>query len=1256
MGTAGFQRACRDQEPRGRGEDFRGAGRRHLLQPQRTRHLSTTFPWWVISLAGAAFASGEWLRGPSRTAAIAALALLLLTAVAKRRGWLLAPLLLTAAVLAVQQWRIESLERDWPHAREARIEAAAARLRTELRDARLLADVLARRAAAQADGPREPSFHAIERIPRGTDLESGVVVFERSGVPRAWGGRFRLQPNPAGDSIGVRLTPFYAVLEVRRHAASGRTALGAVLLATHPAVPDPQRSLTARFRDRTEVGLRIWAPGEAPDDSDVFDYEQPTTGGSQVLFSVQVVPPDQVGALERARGLGTRRVAWALVLTLLAAIGLVPGGVVRSGLALILPALALRAPIGALFGIPQPFDPALFSSPVLGPLSTAAGPLAVAGLVLIVAGALLWEREPPRRILSIVPAALLLIGAPYLVSALGRGIAPPASGVSLGLSLVWHLALFAPAAGLVTLAAALLRGSAASGTGWRLPLLGAALAVIAAVIGVLVWNARFGWPDWYTLLWLPPLVLVSLPADRRAAIAGIALVAGGAAGLLTWGAGIEGRLEAARRDLAGLGDVPDAAAEASLREWGATVPREPVPASAPELYALWRAAPLSRSGRPATLGLWRSDGTPIFELELDALDLPDDLTASLVRGLTPTDRVTVRSLARAPATHQLLLVRLDSATVLSVALGPRSALVPRARLGRLLDPAPPRAPLYRLTLAPAPSTQSPNAGLALWRKEGWSALGQRTVTIAGVPRDVFGAIELGEPGTLAVRGALVVMLDTALLALLWTLAALLGGRAPRPPAWRPHLRSYQARVGAALSLFFLAPTTGFALWGLGRLRAEVREGRDRMIEQSLRVVAPSTAALPAADTALTGALTSLGDRADAALALYRDGGYLAGSTGGLLETLGILGPLMESDAYHRIVIHGDDAASAEGPSRAVQSRIGYRAVRLSDLGAGALAMPQVATDPVLADRQRDLALLFLLVTLAGVAASLLAARAAARAFARPVAELREAALAFGRGDPIAPRPEEPPAEFAPVFAAFEKMTEDVRKAREAQERVARIVAWGQMANQVAHEIKNPLTPMRLGIQHLRRVMQDRRTPIGPVLESTTARILSEIDRLDRIARSFSRFGTPASERGPLEAVDLPRVVREVADLYRLGPEGAEVLIESDTAIPGVARADEVKEALVNLLENSRNARAGKIWIRLRGTTIAVEDDGCGIPAELLPMIFEPRFSTSTSGSGLGLPIVKRLAEGWGGRVEVESEVGRGTVVRLFLNPASTLQS
>ena len=97
---------------------------------------------------------------------------------------------------------------------------------------------------------------------------------------------------------------------------------------------------------------------------------------------------------------------------------------------------------------------------------------------------------------------------------------------------------------------------------------------------------------------------------------------------------------------------------------------------------------------------------------------------------------------------------------------------------------------------------------------------------------------------------------------------------------------------------------------------------------------------------------------------------------------------------------------------------------------------------------------------------------------------------------------------------------------------------GEMARQVAHEIKNPLTPLRLGIQHLRRVYRERRGEFDETLETTSSRILAEIDRLDTIARGFSRFGLPLEEAAPLESVRSPRHRAEVADLYRLTGEAS----------------------------------------------------------------------------------------------------------------------
>ena len=223
-------------------------------------------------------------------------------------------------------------------------------------------------------------------------------------------------------------------------------------------------------------------------------------------------------------------------------------------------------------------------------------------------------------------------------------------------------------------------------------------------------------------------------------------------------------------------------------------------------------------------------------------------------------------------------------------------------------------------------------------------------------------------------------------------------------------------------------------------------------------------------------------------------------------------------------------------------------------------------------------------------------------------------------------------------------------------RAERVLAWGEMARQVAHQVKNPLTPIKLSIQHIRRAWDDRRPDFADILGRNAGAMLTEIDRLASIASSFSRLGAPgAADQGPLQAVALDRVVEEVMTLYSSG-EG-KVRFER-TVAPGLvaatAREPEVKEVLLNLLENARAAirDEGTVWVEVAAHGAALElrvrDDGGGIPPELLPRVFEPHFSTRSSGTGLGLAIVRRLVESWGGVVALDSAPGRGTTVVLRL--------
>jgi signal transduction histidine kinase len=230
----------------------------------------------------------------------------------------------------------------------------------------------------------------------------------------------------------------------------------------------------------------------------------------------------------------------------------------------------------------------------------------------------------------------------------------------------------------------------------------------------------------------------------------------------------------------------------------------------------------------------------------------------------------------------------------------------------------------------------------------------------------------------------------------------------------------------------------------------------------------------------------------------------------------------------------------------------------------------------------------------------------------------------------------------------------------AEIRTARVLAWGEMARQVAHEIKNPLTPMKLAVQHLRRAYADGRGDFGAILERNADSVLGEIDRLGEIARAFARFGTPAETAAGVEAVDVGRVAGETLALYR-GGGGAEGVLYSLDVPPDAprvrARVGELKEVLINLLENARGAMDGSGGeIRITAAPVGggewlhldVADTGEGIPPELLPRVFEPQFSTRSSGTGLGLAIVRRLVESWGGEVTVDSTPGEGTTVHLRL--------
>ena len=320
---------------------------------------------------------------------------------------------------------------------------------------------------------------------------------------------------------------------------------------------------------------------------------------------------------------------------------------------------------------------------------------------------------------------------------------------------------------------------------------------------------------------------------------------------------------------------------------------------------------------------------------------------------------------------------------------------------------------------------------------------------------------------------------------------------------------------------------------------------------------------------------------------------------------------------------------------------------------GTLAVPMALSAGDTAVRQRELAHLVLFAALVGALLSLALSVLVGRTLAGPIGQLRRAAAAVGSGRLRVRLPQPPSGEFGQLFASFNRMVRRLRRARTQELRTARVLAWGEMARQIAHEIKNPLTPIKLSVQHLRRAYRDRRPDFGDILDDNVTQILNEIDRLTEIARAFSRYGAPAAQIGPVERVDATTVAREALTLYRSSDSAIEFRSSIEAGVPFVrARAGELKEVILNLLENSRDALEGHGSVEVRlyeaGDRIALDivDDGPGIPESLQERIFDPHFSTRSSGTGLGLAIVRRIVESWGGTITVDSTPGAGTTMRV----------
>lgn len=234
-----------------------------------------------------------------------------------------------------------------------------------------------------------------------------------------------------------------------------------------------------------------------------------------------------------------------------------------------------------------------------------------------------------------------------------------------------------------------------------------------------------------------------------------------------------------------------------------------------------------------------------------------------------------------------------------------------------------------------------------------------------------------------------------------------------------------------------------------------------------------------------------------------------------------------------------------------------------------------------------------------------------------------------------------------------KLEENAKQLRD----VEREAAWREMAKQVAHEIKNPLTPMKLGIQHLVRSHRENDKYFEKRFERISSSIIEQIDILSKIATEFSAFAKlPETD---MKKIDLIEKITKAINLFRNTSNTSIVLINqtADESIFVMGDRDQFLRTFNNLFKNAIEASLGKKKIKITITIryadsnsveIAVQDNGFGIPQEVIPKIFKPNFTTKSSGTGLGLAFAKQTVTGIGGKIEFITNANVGTTFIITL--------
>ena len=278
----------------------------------------------------------------------------------------------------------------------------------------------------------------------------------------------------------------------------------------------------------------------------------------------------------------------------------------------------------------------------------------------------------------------------------------------------------------------------------------------------------------------------------------------------------------------------------------------------------------------------------------------------------------------------------------------------------------------------------------------------------------------------------------------------------------------------------------------------------------------------------------------------------------------------------------------------------------------------------------------------------------------PLNKLTAAAQEMTSGNYDVRVPQTGSGEVARLIQAFNTLSQELEESRQRLIQTERIAAWNEIAKHLAHEIKNPLTPIRTSIMNLKIAMERAPEQFPEIFRESSVSIIEEVEALRRLADEFAKFARLPSPQKEIHQVN--EIVQKALSLYRTGIPENIALHYAPGEVPSFSfDASQLTQVIHNLLQNSIEACNGSGEIRISTSTaehperrwalIAFQDTGSGMTEQIQKQAFTPYFTTKQKGTGLGLAIVHRIVSEHGGNILVESEPGKGTrfEVRLPIN-------